>query len=33
MSGMVEEVMKPAFDFFLGIIKECHEDIEEKLDI
>jgi TATA-box binding protein (TBP) (component of TFIID and TFIIIB) len=32
MSGMIEELMKPAFDIFQKIISECRDEIEEKLD-
>ena len=32
MSGMIEQLMKPAFDIFQKIIKECRNEIEEKLD-
>jgi TATA-box binding protein (TBP) (component of TFIID and TFIIIB) len=33
MSGMIEELMKPAFDAFQTIIKNCKNLIEEKLDL
>ena len=32
MSGMIEELMEPAFDIFQNIISKCKKSIEEKLD-